>query len=153
MQELEGKVRRAKIMLSDRELIIQESKLLMSKLCKQEVLHQHRIFEKEASLSCIENSTELMTSLLEDKAKLAKLVVTHNLFDQTGTHSSSVISSCKHTISSTKTRLDESVGCCSEVFSRVLSLESLLHSMREQKARMSVGGGNLFFRGQSQIIQ
>lgn len=146
-EELEGEVRRAKIMLSDRELMIEESKVQKTNLCEQEVLLQRRIFEKEEALSCgtSKDSLQLMALLVADKAEMEEVAVTRSLLEQTGAHSSSVILGCKRIISSAESRLAESIHCCCEVSARVLSVESLLSSMLEQKIRMSIGGGGSFF--------
>jgi hypothetical protein len=136
-EELESEVRRARILLSDREVMLSEGILEVAKLDAEE-----SCLKKKISESSLLDVGGMLTTL---EAQCDEVSFNKKVAERTITLSRGVVKDCEATIARVENLLQESTGRCSVVSKRVLSLEGLLGGMEDQLRRMNEGGGNILF--------
>ena len=134
---LEGEVRRAKIMLSDRQVMLCEGSLEVEKLSAEESNLRKKL---SASSSLSEGGLAARLQVECDEVVFKK-----KFAERSVSLSKEVVERCEGTIFRVEGRLLESATEYNLVSNRVTSLESLLSCMEDQLRRMKEGGGNALF--------
>ena len=145
VEDLEGQVRRATIILSDRLVMLEDHERELSKICDQEAVLRNKIAEKEALLCKSGGSVELSSGLGDEKLLSDDISLSKAHASRTAAHCSSVVVGCRADLASVECRLLESSQRRENVLKRVSGLEVLLVGMHEQLRRMKEGSGHALF--------
>jgi hypothetical protein len=151
---VEDKLRRARILLSDRQAMMDKSTHQLKELNEQENTLKTVIAQKrsllvgleisDSSRGC-EESMQLRLDIATDEAKYESFAFKKGLEERTILRSSKAVASCESAILDLESELERSTNKNLEIETRVSSLEGLLQSMEEQLGRMNEGGGTVFF--------
>lgn len=136
VQGLEGQSRRAKIMLSDRVVMLEEEERELSNLNHRHTLLQSKVQDTELNS---EGGSSEGSSSLED------LSLSIAFKSKSTAHCRTIVAGCREELRSVETRLRESLLRQENVQSRVSGLERLLIGMQDQSKKMSEGTGLAFF--------
>ena len=145
VEGLEGKVKKATIMLLDRIVMLEDHERELCKIKNEEALLQSRIAEKEALLSKSGGSLQLSSSLTNDKLQCDEVALSKALASRAAAHCSSVVIECRAEVSDVEVRLLDSSKMRKNVQGRVSGLQCLLLGMQEQLRRMNDGYYHVFF--------
>ena len=145
VERLEGQLRRAEIMLSDRVVMLEEHERELANFEEQHAVLRSKIAETE-SLFCKGLGSEVLSSsLVADKLQSDENSLSMALAAKSSAHCQTVVLGCRASVASIEGRLRESLERQSNVQSRVKGLECLIVGMHDQFKKMNEGTGHAFF--------
>lgn len=149
---LEDKLRRAKMLLSDRQMMLDDSAAEVAK-CVEDLRSVKRAIAKKSELvtelevasSDSEALSHLKREITNDEATCEKLIFHQGMEERTVARSQKVVLACEVDTIELSDQLESTIKRHTETEHRVSSMEKLVHAMTCQLARMQDGGGAAFF--------
>lgn len=149
---LEDKLRRAKMLLSDRQMILDDSGAEVAK-CVEELRSVKSAIAKKSELvtalevgsSNSEALSHLRREITNNEATCEKLIFHQGMEERTVARSQKVVLACEVDTVELSDQLENTIKRHAESQHRVLSMEKLVHKMTSQLAKMQDGRGAAFF--------
>jgi hypothetical protein len=142
---LEGEVRRAKMQISDRMLMLEESEAEAAKLLAEESSLKVVMEAKRSLLASTKDSETLRAVLESDEVTCSELAFSQQTIERGVCLLRKIVSQCKDIILGAESRLVESTQRYGLLELRVSSMGSILGSKVEQLRRMTEGGRQALF--------
>jgi hypothetical protein len=153
-EKFEGELRRAKMMHSDRQVMLLQSKHDFEKCAADESYVKGQIernvkllaeLQQNPSLVYGNEITEISAALQVDRGRIDTLSFKKSVEERTVRLSTEVVADCESTISQIERQLQTCNATHSIISTRVASVESLLNSMDTQLQEMREGRGSVFY--------